>query len=91
LKIAVRVVEYGRRIYMHLPASCVEKTLLRTIALGLPPSGRRPGRVSREAADAGTSTPNALQREWCETGHPGRRPRARPISPSAMALVTDPG
>ena len=38
-KIATRVIEHGRRIRVHLPASCVEKTLFRTIALGLSPSG----------------------------------------------------
>lgn len=39
LKIAARVIEHGRRIRVHLPSSCVEKTLFRTIALGLLPSG----------------------------------------------------
>jgi hypothetical protein len=39
LKIAARVIENGRRIRVHLPSSCVEKTLFRTIALGLSPSG----------------------------------------------------
>ena len=39
LKIAARVVEYGSRIRVHLPASCVERTLFRSLALGLSPSG----------------------------------------------------
>ncbi len=39
LKIAARVVEYGQRIRVHLPSSCVEKTLFRALALGLSPSG----------------------------------------------------
>ena len=39
LKIAVRVVEHASRIRAHLPASCVEKTLFRSLALGLSPSG----------------------------------------------------
>ena len=39
LKIAVRVVELGCRIRAHLPSSCVEKTLFRSLALGLSPSG----------------------------------------------------
>ena len=39
LKIAARVIEHGRRIRVHLPTSCVEKTLFRAIALGLSPSG----------------------------------------------------
>jgi len=39
LKIAARVVEYGSRIRMHLPSSCVEKTLFRAVALGLSPAG----------------------------------------------------
>jgi hypothetical protein len=39
LKIAARVVEYGHRIRVHLPTSCVEKALFRQIALGLSPSG----------------------------------------------------
>lgn len=39
LKIAARVIEHGRRIRMHLPTSCVEKTLFRAIALSLSPSG----------------------------------------------------
>ena len=39
LKIAARVVEYGHRIRVHLPSSCVEKTLFRALALGLSPSG----------------------------------------------------
>jgi hypothetical protein len=39
LKIAARVIEYGHRIRVQLPTSCVEKTLFRTIALGLSPSG----------------------------------------------------
>ncbi len=39
LKIAARVVEYGHRIRVHLPTSCVEKSLFRQIALGLSPSG----------------------------------------------------
>ena len=39
LKIAARVIEYGHRIRVHLPTSCVEKTLFRAIALGLAPSG----------------------------------------------------
>lgn len=39
LKIAVRVVEHASRIRAHLPASMVEKTLFRQIALGLTPSG----------------------------------------------------
>jgi hypothetical protein len=39
LKIAARVVEYASRIRIHLPSSCVEKTLFRAIALGLSPSG----------------------------------------------------
>ncbi len=39
LKIAARVVEHGRRIRVHLPSSCVEKTLFRAIALGLSPAG----------------------------------------------------
>ena len=39
LKIAARVIEHGCRIRVHLPSSCVEKTLFRTIALGLLPSG----------------------------------------------------
>lgn len=39
LKIAARVIEHGHRIRVHLPTSCVEKTLFRAIALGLSPSG----------------------------------------------------
>ena len=39
MKIAARVVEHGHRIRVHLPSSCVEKILFRTIALGLSPSG----------------------------------------------------
>lgn len=39
MKIAARVVEYGSRIRVHLPTSCVERTLFRAIALGLSPSG----------------------------------------------------
>ena len=39
LKIAACVIEHGRRIRVHLPSSCVEKTLFRAIALGLLPSG----------------------------------------------------
>ena len=39
LKIAARVVEHISRIRVHLPSSCVEKTLFRAIALGLSPSG----------------------------------------------------
>ena len=39
LKIAARVIEHSRRIRVHLPSSCVEKTLFRAIALGLSPSG----------------------------------------------------
>ncbi len=39
LKIAARVIEHGRRIRVHLPTSCAEKTLFRAIALGLSPSG----------------------------------------------------
>ena len=39
LKVAARVVEYGRRIRVHLPGSCVERTLFRSLALGLSPSG----------------------------------------------------
>jgi hypothetical protein len=39
LKIAARVVEHGCRIRVHLPTSCVEKSLFRSIALGLSPSG----------------------------------------------------
>ena len=39
LKIAVRVIEYGRHIRAHLPSSRVEKTLFRSLALGLSPSG----------------------------------------------------
>ena len=39
LKIAARVVEYGSRIRVHLPGSCVERTLFRSLALGLSPSG----------------------------------------------------
>jgi hypothetical protein len=39
MKIAARVVEYGSRIRVHLPTSCVEKPLFRAIALGLSPSG----------------------------------------------------
>ena len=37
LKIAARVIERGHRIRVHLPTSCVEKTLFRQIALGLSP------------------------------------------------------
>ena len=39
LKIAARVIEYGSRIRVHLPSSCVEKALFRSLALGLSPSG----------------------------------------------------
>ena len=39
LKIAARVVEYASRIRVHLPSSCPEKTLFRSLALGLSPSG----------------------------------------------------
>lgn len=39
LKIAARVLECASRIRVHLPSSCVEKSLFRTIALGLAPSG----------------------------------------------------
>ena len=39
LKIAARVIEYGHRIRVHLPSSCVEKVLFRSLALGLSPSG----------------------------------------------------
>jgi len=39
LKIAARVVEHTSRIRVHLPSSCVERTLFRVIALGLSPSG----------------------------------------------------
>ena len=39
LKIAARVVEHGRRIRVHLPSSAPEKTLFRSLALGLSPSG----------------------------------------------------
>lgn len=39
LKIAARVVEYGSRIRVHLPSSCVERALFRSLALGLAPSG----------------------------------------------------
>ena len=38
-RFAVRVIEYGRRIRAHLPSSRVEKTLFRSLALGLSPSG----------------------------------------------------
>ena len=38
MKIAVRVVEHASRIRAHLPTSCVEKTLFRSLALGLTPS-----------------------------------------------------
>lgn len=37
LKVAARIIEYGRRIRVHLPANCVEKALFRTIAIGLSP------------------------------------------------------
>ena len=39
LKIAARVVEHASRIRVHLPSSCVERTLFRSLALGLSPSG----------------------------------------------------
>ena len=39
MKIAVRVVEHGCRIRAHLPASCPEKALFRSLALGLSPFG----------------------------------------------------
>ena len=39
LKIAVRVVEHASRIRAHLPSSTPEKTLFRSLALGLSPSG----------------------------------------------------
>jgi hypothetical protein len=39
LKVAVRVVEHGHRIRMHLPTSMPEKSLFRLVALGLSPSG----------------------------------------------------
>ena len=39
MKIAARIVEHGCRIRVHLPTSCPEKSLFRTIALGLSPSG----------------------------------------------------
>lgn len=39
MKIAVRVVEHASRIRAHLPASMAEKTLFRSLALGLTPMG----------------------------------------------------
>ena len=39
LKIAARVVEYGNLIRVHLPTGCPERTLFRSLALGLSPSG----------------------------------------------------
>ncbi len=39
MKIAVRVVEHASRIRAHLPTSMAEKTLFRSLALGLTPSG----------------------------------------------------
>lgn len=39
LKIAARVVEHASRIRAHLPTSCPEKALFRSLALGLSPSG----------------------------------------------------
>lgn len=39
MKIAVRVVEHAGRIRAHLPASMTEKTLFRSLALGLTPMG----------------------------------------------------
>jgi hypothetical protein len=39
LKVAVRVVEHATRIRAHLPTSCPEKALFRSLALGLSPSG----------------------------------------------------
>ena len=39
LKIGARVVEHATRIRVHLPTSCPDKVLFRTIALGLMPAG----------------------------------------------------
>ena len=39
LKTAARVIEHGRRIRMHLPSNCVERSLFRSLAIGLSPSG----------------------------------------------------
>jgi hypothetical protein len=39
IKIGARVIEHVARIRIHLPSSCPERTLFRTIALGLMPCG----------------------------------------------------
>lgn len=39
IKIAARVIEHLARIRIHLPTSCPEGALFRTVALGLMPSG----------------------------------------------------
>ena len=39
IKIGARVIEYLARIRIHLPTSCPEGALFRTVALGLMPSG----------------------------------------------------
>jgi Transposase DDE domain group 1 len=39
IKIGARVIEHLARIRIHLPTSCPEGALFRTVALGLMPSG----------------------------------------------------
>jgi hypothetical protein len=39
LKIGARIIEHSQRVRVHLPTRCPEKTLFRSIALGLSPSG----------------------------------------------------
>ena len=39
IKIGARVIEHLARIRIHLPTSCTEGALFRTVALGLMPSG----------------------------------------------------
>lgn len=39
LKIGTRVVEFGHRIRVHLPTSCPDRALFRTVALALLPTG----------------------------------------------------
>jgi hypothetical protein len=83
IKIGARAIEHIARIRVHLPTSCPEAALFRTVALGLMRSGpvHEPWGVSPQTSRRPRQiNPNALHSEWYHTDQAGRTATARSLS-----------
>jgi hypothetical protein len=77
IKIGARVIEHIARIRVHLPTSCPEAALFRTVALCLL---RRPMSRGAVCPDEPPTKPNASHSEWYHTDPAGRTASTRSLN-----------